>query len=531
MSNFSVRVPPDSTGKRVSTNLHLDISYTSGVSDFVIGERITTISGLNGLVVKQSGTQAEGAIHLLIDSELSTIESVSAGELLKSGGTTRATVVSSTGYYTQSISVVGANNPLNGVNVDNRGALTIRSYEGSWQFDSFGRLQTAQPYTIADYVYAYNDLPTKFSTKVTGNGTSSYDSAKFSVVLACTTTSGDKIQRRTNLYHKSLSSLSQYIEMSVGIGDIGKSNVRRRWGYYEDNFGIFFELDGTTLNAVFRTHTSGVVLENRIPQSQWNTDRINGAQGEFNISGESIDVSKINSYWFDLQCSAGKARCGVFIDGVRIICHSFNIGNHFSNEHLVIGTAPISYEQENTGVSVSSSEMRVLCAKVMCEGTFNPTEKNFSKDTSDTLVTVSSSTVYTPLISFRSKTTFEGKSNHIWILPQLIDVYSDTSPILIELVKNPTLTGESFTSVSDSSSAEYDLNASAATSGEVVYLFFAPGGSLKSFPIEKNYQKNLITTQAWTDLPSNVYTIRAKLLKNGLTQTGVRISVNWGELQ
>lgn len=528
MSDHNLRFPPDSTGKRVGHLAYVDIEFNNGTIPFNIGDIISTPTTLiSGTITKVTGNTSVGMIHVLLLEE--SPEAVNIGEALQVGGVTKATAVTAgIPIFVQKTATFGANNLNYGQHVDAKGAASVRFTEGEPQFDAYGRLQNAFPETVAEYVNRYDDLPAKFTTILTGGGNSVYNSTQKSVVLSCGTASGDKVVRRSNVWHKNQTGISQLVEMSTLLGDAGKTNVRRRWGYYDDNFGIRFEQDGLITYAVYRSSTSGSLIEIKIPQSQWNFDRVDGSKESFNLSSVALDVSKINNFWFDIMCSAGSARCGVTIDNVRITCHKFAIGNIYGIEHLAVGTLPITWEQENTGTSVSTSEMRVYCSVVKSEGPLSSPYKTFAGD-NGTNVTVASDTVYTPLFSGRAKQLFKTLSNRLYALPCEVDVITTTTPIIVELVKNATLTGATWAGDAGTESCmEMDMAASAATGGLVMCSHIVK--DIKTLDLSKmfNNDAEIISRKAViTDTP-DIYTFRAKTVSNATT-TSVRLSVNWRE--
>lgn len=528
MSQSNIRVPPDSTGKRSAQRVYLDLSYTAASQDFAVGNFVSGLSsGFTGEVIRVSKLNSTtGSIYVLLDHD--GVETATLGENLQVNSITYAQA-GDTGIpiYTQQVVLVGANNHFHGQSVDNKGAMSIRFTEGEAQFDAFGRLQNAFPETVAEYTNRFDDLPSKWSTLITGGATSTFDPVQHSVVLACGTAAGDKVMRRSNVWHKNQTGISQLVETSVLVGDTGKANVRRRWGYYDDDYGVYFELAGTTLYAVMRSTTSGALVETRVAQSDWNFDRVDGTGSQFNLSRVDLDLTKINNFWFDLMCSAGSARCGVIINNQRIICHKFAIGNTFATEHLAVGTLPLSYEQENTAPTASSTECRIYCSVVKSEGPMSSPYKAFGSDNGNN-VAVTSDTVYTPLFSGRAAETYKGFPNRLHILPYEIDVYT-TEPIVVEMVKNATLTGDMWGTYHSSSGIEMDQSSTGATGGLVLSSQIVKDHEHVDMSRIFNNDAEMIIRKADITAAPDRYTFRAKTINPAATAQ-VRISVRWKEM-
>lgn len=528
MSQSNIRVPPDSTGKRTAQRVYLDLSYVSATQDFVVGDFVSGLtSGFTGEVSRVNKLNSTtGSIYVLLDHD--SVETATLGENIQVANVTVAQAGDAgIPIYTQQVVLVGANNHFHGQSVDNKGAMSIRFTEGEAQFDAYGRMQNALPDTVAEYTNRFDDLPAKWSTLITGGATSTFNPVQHSVVLACGTNAGDKVMRRSNVWHKNQTGISQLVEMSVLVGDTGKTNVRRRWGYYDDDYGVYFELDGTTLYAVMRSTTSGSLVETRVAQADWNFDKVDGTGSQFNLSRVDLDLTKINNFWFDLMCSAGSARCGIIVNNQRIICHKFAIGNVFATEHLAVGTLPISYEQENTAATASSTEFRVYCSVVKSEGPMTNPYKSFGADNGSN-VSVTSDTAYTPLFSGRAAETYKGFPNRLYILPYEIDVYT-TEPVIVEMVKNATLTGDVWGPFNSSSGIEMDQSSTAATGGQVLSSQIVKDHEHVDLSRIFNNDAEMIIRKADITAVPDRYTFRAKTV-NAATTALVRISVRWREM-
>lgn len=72
MSQSNIRVPPDSTGKRVAHRLYVDITYKSLTSDFATGQIITCpTSGFEGEVSHVLPLSATtGSLHVIEQTTL-----------------------------------------------------------------------------------------------------------------------------------------------------------------------------------------------------------------------------------------------------------------------------------------------------------------------------------------------------------------------------------------------------------------------------------------------------------------------------
>ena len=72
MAHQMIRVPPDSTGKKVFHRVEVLLPYDNGTVDFSEGDKVTGVtSGLIGTVLHIDGITASGTIHILLDASAS----------------------------------------------------------------------------------------------------------------------------------------------------------------------------------------------------------------------------------------------------------------------------------------------------------------------------------------------------------------------------------------------------------------------------------------------------------------------------
>lgn len=531
-----IRVPPDSTGKRVSHAVTMHLDYNNGVEDFTIGDVVVgQTSGVVGVIgaIVASSTTAEGTLHVILRS--GSPESYSIGEELRVEGVLHATVASFIPLYAQQTQIVGGNNTTNAVAVDQRGAIFTRTAEGVHQYDGFGKLETSQRTAIGEYIFDRDEGEEDISYEMVGSGDVTHDLPSSSIILSCGTDSGAMARGTTHLYHKYQAAVAQTINMSLAIGDSGKTNVLRRWGYYDDENGLFFELDGEQLYVVVRSSTSGTVQETRIPQEEWNDDRLDGSEGLFNLSRLTLNITKLNLWWIDYQwLGAGRVRFGILVNGQRITCHSTRFkeaGTSFP--FMRTGTLPVRVMQENTGVVGSSSEMRTVCWTVSCEGDFNPKTRSFSVPLELPPSSVTS-TSFQPLFSGRSVQTFKGQDNRVVTLPRSINgyVFTDTA-ISVALVKNGELTGDTWAlPIGPESSVEIDGSASSVSGGRFVWgKVFGPQQETEySLEGQFSYETGETVKRHANIEEYDTFTLVARKLRDSDPDAEVSFSVNWVEV-
>lgn len=107
------------------------------------------------------------------------------------------------------------------------------------------------------------DLQTWFKT-LTGSGTADIVSGRLQFQTGITANSTARVESIRKA--RFISGSHQVFRAGVKLPNAGTVNCKRRWGVYDDTSGYFFELDGTTLNAVSRR--AGV--DTKVAASAWN---------------------------------------------------------------------------------------------------------------------------------------------------------------------------------------------------------------------------------------------------------------------
>jgi hypothetical protein len=375
---------------------------------------------------------------------------------------------------------------------------------GGTNTDAFGRLRTSGPYTLFDSQnrYAKNDL---FDETTATGGTVTYDANASTVLLNVTTSSGSSVVRQT---YRSFSYQpgKGLLSLNTFVMDTAKANVRTRVGYFNTQNGVFLERNGTTVNIVRRTYTSGAAVDTAVSQSSWNGDKLDGT-GD---SGYTLDLTKAQILWQDFEwLGVGSVRVGFVIDGQYIICHTFLNANSLSSVYMTTAILPVRYEIENVGAAASSSTLKQICSTVISEGGY---EKKVALNVARmTAANTSISTTFVPLVSLRLAS---GRTGAV-VIPDgysVLPTATSATTFEIVLVKNPTLTGASWVA-SDSSNVEQDLSATSYTGGTIVQQQFVLSSNLANGTAigigDYNWDLQLGATISGT---SDIYTLAVRTL-------------------
>lgn len=370
--------------------------------------------------------------------------------------------------------------------------------------DAFGRLRIAQPYTLFDSQNRYQKDP-QFSEELTTGGTATYVANESSVDLAVTTSSGSKTVRQSYRVFPYQPGKSLMV-LATFVMNEGKENLRQRVGYFNTDNGVFFQVNGTTKSFVLRTNTSGTPSDARtVNQADWNGDKLDGT----GASGITLDITKAQILYMDFEwLGVGSVRCGFVIDGKFYVCHTFNNANEIDKVYMTTAILPVRYEIENTAATASASTMTQICSSVISEGGYDQKAiPQWARRT--TVLTGVGSAAFVPIVSIRLKSTSLGAV----VIPSVFHAIPIGSTLDYEvvLIKNPTLTGASFTS--NSTNVELDVTATALTGGSIVDLDYVSGSNQGSGVVSEgsdyNFDLQLGVTIGGT---SDIYTLAARTI-------------------
>lgn len=391
-------------------------------------------------------------------------------------------------------------------------------------FDAFGRARVSDTGQRLDVEFLYDKQPDYYD-ETTSNGTVTHNANARDCTLSLSDANNGSYARMASYPVPYTPGNSQLIEIT-GVLDLA-------------NIG------GGTLEIFRRTSTSGSAVEEEIlPQSQWAA-----------LSGASeVQPSKAHIFVIDFQSlKIGRVRFGFAQHGtLHIVAHMDNdnrrnlgywqLANGSAYWHLYT-SAGITYMEVGYGDSANavgfrykitanaSATMRAICATVKSEGGRNLRDMGGlprSINNAGSAKTVSTTLI--PLLSIRSKSTFNSKPNLILSIPKAFSLNTD-QPIRYALVADPTLTGASWADVNTSfSCVEYDVTASALSGGKVLdsgYIGTAGTAATRTGAGSGLLGKSLLWSRKGS--PSGILTIAA--IRNSGSDAAVFSQLSWEELR
>jgi hypothetical protein len=539
--NGYVQVPPDGTGKKIGHVILTEISYNTGTTDFIVGDSVTGVtSGATGTVIKIVGSTASGELYISLDYESALAFVV--GENLQVNSVTYAKAGSvGSLLYTPQTTIVDHENGLNGANVSSDGELIMSPLEGPFGFDSVGNLSVSQEMYLGLYQYEYgiDNIAIHPQTSSLGLGetilapTPVNNLSWTGVTFTNPTNSGSITRIESNMYHPYIVGTSQKWVGTLNCGDSGTAGVVRRWGYFDNEDGLFFELSGSAKLMVIRSTNNGTTSETRIPQLSWNKDTLDGTAGDRNPSVINLDCSKGRTYFIDFQWPVGRVRWGIIARGKKIVCHEVFNGGLVDYPYMRSGVFPARIEQITHQTTGAPVVLRNYSMAVIAGSRNNPPITQTIGQISDLTVPVTWTGSFRPLFSVKSKPLFRGKENRAIALPTELMLYSTDCPLVVQIHKWPVLTGDTWTvPTSSNNSLMGDYTATTASLGTVVYTGIVGTGTFwkKEFPTNWD--------EAWKihRLESGVneqcaFTLMGKLLNmRSAPSSSVTVALNWNEV-
>ena len=393
------------------------------------------------------------------------------------------------------------------------------SFFAPTQSDAFGRLRVSNPHTLFDGAQRYRDDPFKWDQVDTGAATSAFLPNESSVLMSVSGNGDSSIRQTKSVFAyqpgKSLLTMATFVMNTPTAG------LRQRVGLFGAQNGVYFEVDGTTVNLVIRKYTSGSVDDTteKFAQANWNGDKLNGT----GPSGITLNVATSQIFWCDIEwLGVGSVRCGFVIDGQFIVCHTFHHANRvgFSKVYMTTASLPVRYELTSTG---PAGAMRAICSTVLSEGGYVNRSITHSVGTSLTGKDLSNS-VYRPLVCIRLKSA----NIDSVVVPSKFDLYGlQQAAFAYRIIVNPTLTSASWTSSGTNSSVEYDLSATALSGGTVIdegiFVGSNKGGSASITSSDVDFSQQIGRTIAGV---SDIWCLAAIATTNNDDAVGV---VTWQE--
>lgn len=302
------------------------------------------------------------------------------------------------------------------------------------QKDAFDRLIMVEPLHIQSFDHRVDKHAQDFDEVITGSATSIHNAVNVSVDITTTTGATDSVIRQTYQSFEYTRGNTQQGLFSLNLNGGPKLNNNRYFGLGDGENGAFVGVDGAGLYIMRRSKTSGVVVDTKVYQSNFNQDKLDGT----GRSGITLDLTKQNLFSiFYSWLGTNAIVFAVTIGGIKYIYHIETVGNVTDSAWCQSGQLPIRFVNENTGITASSTTFKVGCSSVFSYGSSKGFANYQSVSTGTTAVNISATD--TVIAGIRPRPTLK----YVNIQPadyQILPV-SGTAFGYYKIIFRPTLVG------------------------------------------------------------------------------------------
>lgn len=327
--------------------------------------------------------------------------------------------------------------------------------------DAFGRARSSQPFTLFDSFHRYREN-NKWNTSNTATGSSyTYNANTSSISMSVTTANGANVLRETTKVFAYQPGKSLQILNTFNMAP-AQTGLTQKVGYFSTQNGIYVELKDSVTSFVVRSFSTGTLVEDRVAQSSWNIDKLDGT----GPSLLTLDMTKAQIFWSDIEwLGVGTVRCGFVIDGKLIHCHSFHHANKTNGTYMTTACLPVRAEIFNTATTGNNSTMNLICSSVISEGGYELRGEQFSAgQLPNTSYTLTTAGVFYPVVAIRLKS----ETPDAIVIPTNFSVLGLTgngTRIAYKMVDGATVTGGTWVDAGPGSSIQYNITATGMSGG------------------------------------------------------------------
>lgn len=407
-----------------------------------------------------------------------------------------------------------SDNQINGLQISGIKSIDSPSIDafGRWRVSDLKTLFDSKQTGVAAQIY-WDDVA------LSGAGTGSvYSENAAKTTISVTANTAGKHARQTKARLNYQPGKSQLILVTFNIYTCA-AGIQKRVGYFDDQNGLFFELIDGVYGFVRRTYVTGSAVNNRVIQSSWNIDKMDGT----GISGITLDFTKTQILFIDFEwLGVGRVRMGWVVNGLVYYAHQFLNTNVLAEVYMSKPNLPVRYEIENNGSGAASS-MDCICCSVSSEGGQDSLGIARSKTTANAGLALSAS-AKTAIIGIRLKSTELDATITIESIAIMCRTINDS--FRWEIILNPTVAGAAFTFSSNGANSAMEVALGDSTSlvsdGTLLLSGVGKDNATINYPVNAAYRLG-----AKIDGTADIIVLALYNYTNSLT---IDASLNWREL-
>lgn len=408
---------------------------------------------------------------------------------------------------------------------DANGSQSVKFGDSS-SLDAFKRLRVSSPINEFTSEFQYNLHPLFYEEITAVNGAVTHKDEYSSAQLDVTTDDGSIAGMQTYEYFRYQPGKSSMIAQTFIMPE-RQDGTTMQAGYFDDDNGFFFEIKGLTAQMVRRSKTSGSVVDNAIPQSSWNHDKMDGT----GPSGVTLDFAKAQQLRIDLQwLSTGRIRMCWDVHDELILAHEFLSANVLSVPSTTTANLPVRWLMTNTAAVASAKTMYATCVSVATEGG-DQTELGHPFGFGNGVTTRTISTVPFPILSIRPATTLNSITNRTKIRIEEIEILTSKDVFFQVIYKPTSITNVSWQNPVTHSAIETDVAGTAIVGGVVIADGYISGGAANSRSVGNvpfTSKLPISLDKAGTDQSRSVSIV---LTRVGAQDSTAAASIDWTEIR
>ena len=397
------------------------------------------------------------------------------------------------------------------------------AYGRSQSLDAFGRLRTSLPIDVFDNKNISSKNEDLFDEVVSGTASITFDRTKASVDLVISGANGDRALRQTK-YLTYIPGKSQLIEMT----------------------GFLLDKPIDQVAVVRRSSVSGVVVDYKTPQAEWNRNTVDAVDSPTNRCNVVVDFNKAQIFHIDFQWLAlGNSRHAIMCSkGNLIEIHEIENPNSDTVPYMRTPSLPMRYELVSDGtyaygrigyfddsdglfiearslVANGPFTLREICCSCANEAGSKPTGLIFHANTRGTAITANTTGVN--VLAIKLKDTFLLSPNRKTALLAEVTNFSVSQNTYFEIYKVTDYSADTSTwlSMNDRSGCEVARGSGIDITvtrqillDSSIVIAGGSGGSARAGAVESQkpldiLDENLIIKQSYASNKSQIFLIRA----------------------
>jgi len=343
-------------------------------------------------------------------------------------------------------------------------ASNVTTTPNPTQIDAFNRLRVSNPLTLFDSSHRFRDN-SLWSTLSANGGSVAFNQTQGLMDLNVTNASGASALRETTKVFAYQPGKSLLI-MNTFVMAASADGLVQRVGYFGNDNGIYFQMDGDTISFVERSIVTGSLVNTVCARSLWNGDKLDGS-GPSEIT---LDLTKAQIMWLDIEwLGVGTIRTGFVVNGQFIVCHSFHHANIINSTYITTASLPLRYEIFNKTATSGSKTLKQICSTVISEGGYqlNGLQQSVGIPIGSPYRLTTKETFY-PVVSIRLKSS-PNRQDAIVIVSAISLLGKTAGDTFNWQVRNAAKTsGGAWVSADDDSAVEYNITATSLTGGRVL---------------------------------------------------------------